>query len=255
MLPPPSGLVTLLSDFGLDDPYVGVMRGMVRCAHRRAETIDLSHGVPPGDVLVAGLFLRAAAGRFPPGTVHVAVVDPGVGTGRRILAAAVEGAYWLAPDNGLLGPLLAASSGAELREVRRENLGLRGTISTTFHGRDVFAPVAGLLSSGRYSFRSVGPRVTDPVRLAAWDDARPRVIHVDRFGNLITNVPRPPTGSFAVRIGAARLPIAATYASMPPGRPVALWNSYDLLELAIHGGDARAQLGLDVGAPIDLEPA
>jgi S-adenosylmethionine hydrolase len=105
-LPPPCGLVTLTTDFGYADPYAGVMKGMVKRHHPRAEVLDFSHGVPPQDVTVGAFFLRSAIGRFPAGTVHVAVVDPGVGTSRRILAACAEECYWIAPDNGLLEAVL-----------------------------------------------------------------------------------------------------------------------------------------------------
>ena len=134
---------------------------MIKREHRSAEIIDLCHGVPAHDVIVAGLFLQAAVTRFPVGTVHVAVVDPGVGTERRCLGLVAHGCYWLAPDNGLLTAFFDEAD--EIRELRPEAMDLR-VASATFHGRDVFGPAAGKLSSGRYGFRSLGPRVEDPLR-------------------------------------------------------------------------------------------
>src|SRR5262245_23209683 len=159
MLPRPSGIVTFLTDFGARDPYVGVMKGMVLRQHPKAILVDLGHEVPPQDVTAGAFWLGAAIGRFPAGTVHVAVVDPGVGTERRLLAAAAHEAFWLAPDNGLLTHVLAQDPKADVRAIDLAHLNLRPE-SRTFHGRDVFAPVAGWLSGGRYSFTSLGARAS-----------------------------------------------------------------------------------------------
>ncbi|MCA8954230.1 MAG: SAM-dependent chlorinase/fluorinase, partial [Planctomycetes bacterium] len=141
----PAGVVTLLTDFGLRDPYVGVMKGAVLRSNPKAVLVDLGHELPPQDVASGAFALAAAVGRFPSGTVHVAVVDPGVGTARRLLAVAAHEAFWLAPDNGLLSDVLAADPGAEARAVDCERLGLVAE-SRTFHGRDLFAPIAGWLA-------------------------------------------------------------------------------------------------------------
>jgi hypothetical protein len=291
MLPPPCGLVTLLTDFGLSDPYVGIMHGMVKREHRRAEIVDLCHAVPPQAIGVGALFLRAAVDRFPPGTIHVAVVDPGVGTARRLIGVAAHRCYWLAPDNGLLTGIFAGA--AEVRELSLSamdvdargamgamdamgatgatgamdatgatgatdamgGMGATGATSATFHGRDIFAPVAGRLSSGRYGFRSIGPRIDDPVRIEAPARTGHRVIHVDHFGNLITDVTRTvlqQAVAVAVRVGDREVPIRRTYGEMARGEALALINSYDLLEIAICGGDARRRLGIDVDASVVL---
>src|SRR5690606_8649409 len=132
---------SLLSDFGHRDPYTGIVKGVVLRHHPTATLIDLCHEVPPQDVSLAGFYLQAAVHRFPKGTIHVAVVDPGVGSQRRILALCAHDDYWLAPDNGILTGLLTAGD-MELRCVNLKDLGLTAT-SQTFHGRDLFAPLAG----------------------------------------------------------------------------------------------------------------
>ncbi len=253
-LPRPNGLVTLLTDFGLDDPYVGIVKGMVKRQHPRAEVVDLSHGVPAQDVVVAALFLRAAIGRFPAGTVHAAVVDPGVGTARRFLLACAHECYWIAPDNGLLEGILPGVEEGELRVLAPDALGLQAT-SRTFHGRDLVAPLCGLLSSQRLGFRAVGPRVTDPVPLPGGLH-RAEVLHVDRFGNLLTGIARDALrGVRHVEVGAQTVPVVDTYAAVARGAPMALVNSYELLEIAVRDGRADQTLGIGRGAAVRLVEA
>jgi len=255
MLPRPAGIVALLTDYGARDPYVGVVRGTVLRHNTRAVLVDIGHEVPPQDVAAGALWLLAAAGRFPPGTVHVAVVDPGVGTARRLLAAAAHEGYWLAPDNGLLSHVLAADPRAEVRAVDPAHLGLVPA-SRTFHGRDLFAPIAGWLSGGRYGFTALGPRCADPVRLAPLGAGDRRVVYVDGFGNLVTNVRGDALGAAAaVRIGGRELPILGTYADVPEGAPLALVGSFGLLEIAVNRGSAAVLLGLGRAAPVELVPS
>src|SRR5580765_2523977 len=186
MLPRPSGTVVLLTDFGTRDPYVGQMKGMVLRSHPKATLVDLSHDVPPQDVALGAFFLRSAVGRFPPGAIVIGVVAPGVGTDRRVLCGCRHALYWIAPDNGLLGEVLALPGDGELRAVDQAHLGLSPP-SRTFHGRDLLAP---------------------------------RVVHVDHYGNLLTNVPAAAAaGARAVRIAGRRVPIAGRYADAPRGEP------------------------------------
>ncbi len=250
MLPPVSGIVTLLTDFGQSDPYVGLMHGMIRREHRRADVVDFCHGVPPQNLIVAELFNRSAVGRFPSGTVHVAVVDPGVGTSRRIVGVVAHDCYWFAPDNGLLTSLFPTAR--EVREVDLRAVELEAE-SRTFHGRDLFAPLAGRLSSGRYGFRAVGPTLAEPVLLS--DLTGHRIVHIDGFGNLISNVTASElaqSGPSGVCISGVAVPVVGTYADVAEGEPLALVNSFDLLEIAVHAGDARLVLGVDVGEPVAL---
>jgi S-adenosylmethionine hydrolase len=246
----PSGVVALCTDFGTADPYVGLMKGMVLRSHPRAILVDLCHDVPPQDVAFGAFVLAAARGRFPGGTVHVAVVDPGVGTARAALAVHAHSCYWLGPDNGVLSPALEAED-AEVRILDLGHLPL-GTLSRTFHGRDLFAPVAGWLASGRYGFQALGPRADDPIILPDLRQGPPRVIHVDRFGNLLTNV-APPPGLAALRIQGRRAPLHATYAEAAEGSLLCVVNSYDLLEVAVCRGNAAETLGVSRGATVDIE--
>ncbi|MEZ5965331.1 MAG: SAM-dependent chlorinase/fluorinase [Planctomycetota bacterium] len=254
-LPRPSGIVTLLSDFGLADPWVGIMKGVVKRHNPAADVLDYCHGVPAHDVRVGAFFLAAVVDRFPPGTVHVAVVDPGVGTARRALVACAAGCFWVAPDNGLLESILRRDD-VEVRAVDIDKLDLRPA-SRTFHGRDVFAPLGGMLSSGRFGFRALGDRVADPCRLDGdpfAPEASPCVIAVDRFGNLITNVGLARVqseGWAAVRVRDHVVPLVATYAEAAPGEALALINSYDLLEVAINRGSAAERLRVSVGATFE----
>jgi len=252
-LPRPNGLITLLSDFGSRDPYVGIMKGVIKSRGPRVEIIDLCHEVPPQDVAAGALFLGAAAGRFPDGTVHVAVVDPGVGTERRVIAVCAAKNYWIGPDNGLLTRVLAAAGGVEeTRRVDLEALRLR-TDSNTFRGRDVFAPLGAMLAGHRYGFSALGGRVEDPVRLEAL--LGERVVAVDHFGNLILGVTAGQVRARsigAVEIKSARVPVHTRYSDVPFGEPLALVNSYDLLEVAVNGGSAAERLGAGVGDPITM---
>jgi S-adenosylmethionine hydrolase len=253
-LPRPSGVVTLLTDFGALDPYAGVMRGAVLRAMPRANVVDLCHEVPPQDVALGALFLGSAVRRFPSGTVHVAVVDPGVGTARRVLCACAAECFWLAPDNGLLSGVLAAAGESEVRAVDTNALGLVPS-GRTFHGRDVFAPLAGWLANGRYGFQALGPRCTDPHRAEDLREGPPRVIHVDRYGNLITNLGAGAiAGAAAVRIGGTRVPVAATYGDTRKDALVAVVNSYELVEIAANLGNAACVLDVGVGAPVAVDP-
>jgi S-adenosylmethionine hydrolase len=249
-IPPPTGLITLLTDFGARDPYVGIMKGVIKQQHARAEVVDLCHEVPAQAVAVGALFLGAAVGRFPPGTVHVAVVDPGVGTARRVIAVCSESCYWVGPDNGLLGAVLPDERRpGEVRGVDLDALRLTPR-SATFHGRDVFAPLGAMLAGRRYGYRALGARVDDAVRLAT-----PPLVAVDHFGNLITDVTAAEVaarGAQGVAIAGRRVPLCRTYRDVEPGRALALINSYDLLEVAVCEGNAAAALAAGRGAAVEL---
>jgi S-adenosylmethionine hydrolase len=251
VLPPPNGIVTTLTDYGSADPYVGILKGSILKGHRRAQVLDLCHAVPAQDVEVGAFFLRAARGRFPDGTVHVGVVDPGVGTARRVLAVLAAGCYWIGPDNGLLDAVLRDPT-AEVLAVDLDAVGIQPE-SRTFHGRDVFGPVAGLLAGGRFGFRALGRRIQDPSLMPV--DPAPRVLFADRFGNLVTNVSQDEfEGRLArVRVAGQAVEWVGTYAEADGASPVALWNSYRTLEVAVSGGSAADALGIARGAPLELD--
>lgn len=250
-----SGIVTLLTDFGLADPFVGQMHGVILSRFRDARIVDLAHGVAAQDIGEASFWLSRSAPWFPPGTVHVAVVDPGVGTDRAALVLDSGGQLVVAPDNGLVTPLLGAGARAFRVDPARFAL---GDLSRTFHGRDLFAPVAAELAAGRVQAKDVGPAL-DPVRLSratprrSTNQVHARIVSVDRFGNLISDadaalvadLPSP-----TVECGGVTLALSGTYADVAEGALCAVISSFDTVEIAVRGGNARARLGVDRGAPV-----
>lgn len=241
-------LITLLSDFGTVDGYVAEMKGVILSRAPDAQVLDVSHDLPAQDVDAGRLALARYWRRFPPGTIHVAVVDPGVGTERAALAVASDGRYLIGPDNGILSPALLFAG------ARCIALPVPPTASATFHGRDVFAPAASELAAGK-SLETLGAEMTTPVirrtpephRLP--DGAiRGEVIAIDRFGNAITNLLAMRGGS--VRVGGRTLPIRRTYADTNPGAPLALQGSTGLVEIAIRNGNAANELDLAKGTEV-----
>ena len=258
-----SGIVTLLTDFGVEDPYVGIVKGVILAINPAARLVDLTHAIPPQDVRRGALALEAAYRFFPPGTVHLAVVDPGVGGPRRPLAVRADGHVFVGPDNGLLG-FCAEQAGARavaLTDPRYYRAGRRG-VSRTFHARDIFAPVAGHCSRG-VTLDRLGSPVSRVVRLAP---ARPRraggrvvgeVLLADRFGNLLTNVS---AGDLGAAPAACRLSVAgrridglvSRYGDRPVGALGALSDSSGRVEIFVRDGSARARLGVGPGARVSF---
>ncbi|MEW6072231.1 MAG: SAM-dependent chlorinase/fluorinase [Planctomycetota bacterium] len=259
-----SGIVSLITDFGTADPYGGIVKGVLfaRAPHLRA-VVDVTHEIPPQDVELAAFHLAQAWRHFPAGTVHAAIVDPGVGTARAMLLVEAEGHAVLAPDNGLVGPLLAAALRPVVRRVDPARFRPAGA-SRTFHGRDRFAPAAALLVEGAPP-ADLGPAVESFARpslsspvLGPDGALAARVLFADRFGNLITDAPAaglggPPEGFEAVFAGGTARH-AATYAEAAPGEAIFLESSYGLLEIAVRGGSAAAVLGLGRGAAVSFRP-
>lgn len=256
---PSNPLITLTTDFGLQDPFVGVLKGVIWSRCPAARVADLTHQIPPGD-LRAGAFVLLTAHRFfPRGAVHLAVVDPGVGGPRSALAARSAQAYFLGPDNGLLSWALEQAGTIEVRRLENDRLWLR-PVSATFHGRDVFAPVAAYLASGG-RFAALGPRVAEWVRLpwpapqahaGGW---RGEVLYVDRFGNAITNLPvalveKGPRPAHLWLPDRRRVPLGAFYGAVPQGSPVVVPGSSGFLEVAVHGGNAAHRFNLRPGTPV-----
>lgn len=250
-------ILTLLTDFGLADYYVAAVKGTVLRLAPGTALVDISHEVPPGDVETASFLLAAAAPAFPDGTVHLAVVDPGVGSARRMLAVRTSRAWFVAPDNGLLTPLL---DGAEtVRSIERSDLFLAGP-GQTFHGRDRFAPAAAwLLRGGRGE--ELGPEVSDAARLSAPPPCREpgriegRVIHVDRYGNLVTDIPAAwlPAGPCRAEVGGFSTARRAThYAGIPPGEAALLAGSLGTVELSMNGEDLARRWRVARGAAVRI---
>jgi len=250
-------ILTLLTDFGLDDYYVAAVKGVILSLAPGTILVDLCHSVPPGDVELAGHLLAAAAPRFPPGTVHLAVVDPGVGSARRLLLAEGAEACYLAPDNGLLTPLFPACP--TLRAADRPDLYLPGP-GQTFHGRDRFAPLAAALLRGEPP-ASLGPAISDPVRWAAPPPRREtsgitgRIVQVDRFGNLITDIPSawlPGSGWIARIAGNEVRRRVACYAEIPAGEAALLEGSRGTLEVSLRGADLARHWHAARGMPVRI---
>jgi S-adenosyl-L-methionine hydrolase (adenosine-forming) len=249
-------IITLTTDFGTRDSYVAAMKGVILGIARHARLVDVSHEVAPHDVTEAALALEAAAPFFPAGAVHLAVVDPGVGTARRGLAVAAGGVLCVGPDNGLFTPMFERRDWRAF-ELTAPEYRLRA-VSRTFHGRDIFAPAAAHLALGLPPER-LGPRVDDPVRLS-WPTVREAhgavagtVLHIDRFGNLVTSIRAEAFESFGqvtVRFGGRALPFVGTYGELTPGQAGALVGGSGRLEIAVREGSAALRLRARRGAPV-----
>jgi hypothetical protein len=240
------------------------VKGAILSVCPEATLVDVVHELPAHDVASGAFALMAAYRAFPRGTVFVAVVDPGVGSDRRGLAMEAGGWRFVAPDNGLLGLVQAEHDDCRLHALTNQSL-FRSPVSPTFHARDVFGPVAAHLARG-LALEEVGPAVGDPVRLpqaavtqVGPDEWQAAVVHVDRFGNLTTNMREDQLeriagdeGQVVVQIEGAVLPLALTYADVPPGEACALVGSSGLLEIAVNQGDAARLLGAGRGAPVRI---
>ena len=253
-------IITFLSDFGSSDWFVAVVHGVLHTIHPTAHVVDLSHAVPPGMVARAAFVLEAAAPDFPPGTVHLVVVDPGVGTTRRALGVSARGQHFVGPDNGVLEWALADPD-AKAHELN-VNRFFRQPVSRTFHGRDVFAPVAAHLAAG-VPLEQMGPRADAPVRLSSngpthrTGEIVGHVVFVDRFGNLLTNVTEqdmsdgfptvPQNRIHVLALGRVIRGLSRSYGEAPVGTILALIGSSGRLEIAQVGGDASERLGLGEG--------
>jgi S-adenosylmethionine hydrolase len=249
--------VTLTSDFGTVDFYVAAMKAALLRTCPDARLIDVTHSVPRHDVLCGSIMLERAVDGFPPGTVHLAVVDPGVGTDRRLLIARVKEQSIVCPDNGLITWAWRRHGGGRAHELT-----WRPTRppSDTFHGRDIMAPVAGMLASGR-AFGELARPIDDPVLLDATPtDGRgraARIIHLDVFGNATTDLSHEMLGEGrirAVRVKGRDLGrLRRTYWDVAPGKPLALIGSSGLLEVAVRDGSAAQELGVRVGDEVAVE--
>jgi len=256
----PSGVVTLLTDFGTQDGFVGIMKGVMLAINPSLHMVDLSHEVPPQDILRGALILQSAVSFFPPGTIHVAVVDPGVGSQRRAILVETQNAFFAGPDNGLLS--LAAPVETVRRIVNLTNTQyFLSPLSHTFHGRDLFSPVAAHLSLG-VSSETFGSVVTTMERLFLPQVERTetqltgRVLTIDHFGNLVTNITEADLLPFSreklwVSIGPVRIHgLVFTYASVQVGATAALINSWGMLEVAVRNGSAAQRFGAQLGTPV-----
>jgi S-adenosyl-L-methionine hydrolase (adenosine-forming) len=258
----PSGLITFLTDFGTADAYVGIMKGVVLGINPDARIVDVSHAVPPQQIRVGALLLRSAVPFFPPGTIHVVVVDPGVGSSRRPILIETANGILVGPDNGVLGPAATRMGRRTIRLIANQEF-FRHPVSQTFHGRDIFAPVAAHLSR-RVAPDAFGPELASITELdlpeagGSGSVIAGEVVYVDRFGNLVTNIAletaqRFPAQRVSVSIGATPLagPVTA-YTDVPEGSPLAIEGSWGTLEIAVRNGSAAEMFAAGPGTPVTV---
>ena len=252
-------IVAMLTDFGLQDGYVAEMRGVVMSHDFEIRLVDITHEIAPQDVRGGAYVLSTVIKRFPQGTVYLCVVDPGVGTARRPIVVRHRLGTFVGPDNGLFTPILGEDV-AEVVEIVPERLGAVD-VSRTFHGRDLFAPAAARAAVGE-PIHCLGNVVTDPIVLQGWDPVasgdgiKGRVLHIDRFGNAITNIPEQALEGrkgVLVKAGEHQLDdVAKTYGDVAQGQWLALFGSQRTLELSINGGNAAETLDIRPGDSVSV---
>lgn len=269
-----SSIITLTTDFGVRDTYVGIMKGVIFGINPNVQVVDLTHAVPPQDIYEAAFSIYAAHSYFPKGTIHVIVVDPGVGSDRRAIACQTDNAFFVCPDNGVLSYLLQSTENEEVQSINaveiQNTVYCLSEVSNTFHGRDIFAPVAAHLSLG-VPLEDIGPPVQRLVQLPiqaqelSGNTLTGQIVKIDRFGNAITNISESAiaglesasTGgisTYEIRIGSVRLNrLNRAYAESEVGKPLAIIGSSGLLEIAINGGNAKKSLGLKWGDPVIIQ--
>jgi S-adenosylmethionine hydrolase len=256
-------LITLLTDFGTGDYYVAAMKGVILSRAPGAQIIDITHDIEPQNVLSAAYVLSGAYDQFPPGTIHLAVVDPGVGSARPGLVLRTNRYYFVGPDNGLFS--LVAPESAEAFEIQTSSY-VATVISDTFHGRDIFAPVAAALAAG-IKVEDLGIPVSRTTWLPALiemtgSEIHSRIIHIDRFGNAVTGIERRRldsellSSSFALQVGETVVRVQKRFYSEEPavsGEPFVIWGSLNFLEISVTNGSAAELLNWSCGQEVVLQ--
>jgi S-adenosyl-L-methionine hydrolase (adenosine-forming) len=255
-----SKTISLLTDFGATDAYVGMLKGVIKSISPDSDIVDLCHCVAFHDIKAAAFQLRISYAYFPQGTVHCVVVDPGVGSSRSSIVIRMDGYYFVGPDNGVFTYLYGVAEKKEIRYIENKKFFLK-TPSTTFHGRDVFAPVSAYLSSANI-FCRLGPECIEPVtfNLAPLERTQTRisgaVIYIDTFGNLITNIPVAWVSSrkiYTVKIKNHRIHgFSRSYGSVPIGSLLAVKGSSGFVEIACHQRSAQKYLNAEYGQPLTI---
>ena len=254
-----SGVITMTTDFGHKGPFAAVMRGVILSRNPNATVVDLAHDIPPQWPPEAGFWMSRSYQYFPRGTIHLGLVDPGVGTEREILLVEHDQHVFLAPDNGLLAPILEKECCVWQLDIERLSSLDLADLSATFHGRDIFAPVAAELAAGQLSLTAIGKATNDwtPGWLDEPEVSNSKisgtVITIDAFGNLISNIDRELITSFkqpVAHVAGEQIPMLTTYGRAEPGAYLALLNSFGVVEIARSEGNASEGLGLERGAPI-----
>jgi S-adenosylmethionine hydrolase len=254
-------LITLTTDFGYRDPFAGMMKGVILGINPQVQVVDITHGIARHDIREASHVIHESYRFFPSGAVHVVVVDPGVGTERRPLIVRAGGHFFVGPDNGVFTGVLREHGDAETVHITSETCLLKSRGGATFHGRDLFAPVAAWLSEG-FSTEKFGTTVSDPVLISVNEASREggsvrgEVVYIDSFGNAITNIrgtaveegPSPPV----ITVGDSTLDILRRYADGRDGMPHALVNSDGLIEIFVNLGNASEVLRIRTGDPVTL---
>ncbi|HBL57758.1 MAG TPA: hypothetical protein DDZ80_04180 [Cyanobacteria bacterium UBA8803] len=254
-------IVTLLSDFGLRDVYVGVMKGVIAQINPALTVVDLTHQIPPQNIAAARFSLMNAYPYFPTGTVHVAVVDPGVGSQRRAIALQLESGFLVGPDNGLFSGVLNHDSVVAAVELTNPDYWQTPTPSQTFHGRDIFAPVAAHLASD-VPLAQLGNTLNPStlVQLAIPEPTKTAIgvvgciQYIDYFGNLITNIPAAEVEGtpWSLAVGDRQIPSGQTYSDRPLGEVVTLIGSHGWVEIAVNSGSAQSELQVDLGTIVEV---
>lgn len=258
----PMRVITLTTDFGTQDQYVGAMKGVILSIAPDVHLVDITHEIPPQNVREAAYILASTAPYFPEKTIHVAVVDPGVGTERRPIAVRTRKAFYVAPDNGLLTPVLKVDPPEEVVHLNNPTY-WRPQVSRTFHGRDIFAPIAAYIARGVPLSAMGEPIPVEGLVTLPWPEARVlsdgsiegMVVHVDRFGNIVTNIPADMlTGkrdAWVFRVGRQELRgLRTAYAEVDVGEPIALIGSNATLEFSVREGNAAARWRVQAGDPV-----
>jgi S-adenosylmethionine hydrolase len=253
-------IITLTTDLGNSDWFVGSMKGVIYGIQSNANIVDITHEIPPGDIRAAAFVLMADYKVFPRLSVHLVVVDPGVGSSRPAIAVRTADYHFVGPDNGVLSWALRREKVLEIRRLENRDV-FRNTVSATFHGRDVFAPVAARLTQG-VLLDWIGPEASSynelewPVAELRGETLSGQVLYIDRFGNAITNMDTAALTALGDREltvalpGGQTCPVKKFYAEVEAGKPVALLGSTGFLEIAINTGHAAKQFNLKVGTPI-----
>jgi S-adenosyl-L-methionine hydrolase (adenosine-forming) len=253
-------MITLTTDFGGADWFAGAMKGVILRIHPGACVVDITHEIPPGNLKAGAFLLMAGCRFFPKGAVHLAVVDPGVGSDRKAIAVQTANGFFVGPDNGILSWALARDRILAIRQLENPKYFLQ-PVSRTFHGRDIFAPVAARLDRGLPLAR-LGRELTEIVRfpwpkaIRQGDEFRGEIVYIDRFGNAITNIEAemlPTQGASACKVKVGRklqCRLREFYRAAPENKPVALIGSTELLEIAVNGGSAAERFKLKIGEKV-----
>ena len=255
-------LITLTTDFGLDDPYVGIMKGVILSIQIDCRIVDITHGIPPQDILAGAIALKSSFRFFPKGTIHVVVVDPGVGSYRRPLLVQTEDYFFIGPDNGILSPALEQERELRIYHLIQDRFFLK-PLSLTFHGRDIFAPIAGWLSKGTPP-SEFGPRIEDlltlklPLPKRTGQRILGTILQIDKFGNLITNLtasdfPEPVRG-YTLRIAGHEIrQHLRSYIEGKPKEPFTIFGGSGCLEISVNRGSAASLLSVVALEEFELE--